>query len=78
MKYKLGFVINSSSSSFIFGRPNENTITTEGAWEFVKDSASKLLSITHYLDEEVYNGTNLKRLRMAMTALNWKIKFAIS
>lgn len=30
MKYRLGFVTNSSSSSFIFGRPNENTTTIDG------------------------------------------------
>lgn len=67
MKYRLGFVTNSSSSSFIFGRPNGNTITTEKAWQYIKDSATKLLSIIHYLDEEVYKlpvlGANLKRLR---------------
>lgn len=67
MKYRLGFVTNSSSSSFIFGRPNENTITTEKAWQYIKDSATKLLSIIHYLDEEVYNipviRTNLKIFR---------------
>lgn len=67
MKYRLGFVTNSSSSSFIFGRPKENTITTEKAWQYIKDSATKLLSIIHYLDEEVYKipvlGTNLKKLR---------------
>ena len=40
MKY---IVTNSSSSSFIFGRPNENTITTEKAWQYIKDSATKLL-----------------------------------
>ena len=45
MKYRLGFVTNSSSSSYIFGRPNENTITIEGVWEFIKDSAAKLLAI---------------------------------
>jgi len=67
MKYRLGFVTNSSSSSFIFGRPGGNTTTTEEAWQFVKDSAAKLLSIIHYLDEEVYKirglGSSLKRLR---------------
>lgn len=67
MKYRLGFVTNSSSSSYIFGRPNENTITIKGVWEFIKDSATKLLSIIDYLDELVYAtpgvSGDLKRLR---------------
>ena len=67
MKYRLGFVTNSSSSSFIFGKPNENTITTDDVWQFVKDFAAKLLSIIAYLDELVYMtpgvSDDLKRLR---------------
>lgn len=67
MKYRLGFVTNSSSSSYIFGRPNENTITVEAVWDFIKDSATKLLAIIDHLDELVYITPNisddLKRLR---------------
>jgi len=67
MKYRLGFVTNSSSSSYIFGRPNENTITIDDVWDFIKDSAAKLLSIIDHLDELVYMtpniGDDLKRLR---------------
>ena len=71
MKYRLGFVINSSSSSFIFGRPNENTITTEKAWlEQIANSSSGYLDAVDFRnssDEDYYS-------RRISEALGWYIR----
>ncbi len=53
MKYRLDFVTNSSSSSFIFGKPNENTITINDAYNIIKKLASDLIEIIDAIDKTV-------------------------
>ena len=80
MKYRTDFVTNSSSSSFIFGKPNGNTITIDDARDFIKDSAKRLLYIIEYLDKEAYKISGvcglLKKLRR-LDEDDYKLKFLI-
>ena len=60
MKYRLGFVTNSSSSSFIFGRPNENTTTIDDTCKFIQGLAAELIQILDDIDEVMYKMPSLR------------------
>ena len=60
MKYRLGFVTNSSSSSFIFGRPNKNTTTIDDTCKFIQGLATELIQILDDIDETMYKTPSLR------------------
>lgn len=53
MKIRYDFVTNSSSSSFIFGFPGENSITSEDVMNNIRDIAKKILCIMTYMDDMI-------------------------
>lgn len=55
MKIRTDFVTNSSSSSFILGRPNENTVTVKDGHKYLKKVQKDLgldqaISCEHFID----------------------------
>lgn len=53
-------VNNSSSSSFIFGRPNENTTTIDDTCKFIQGLARELIQILDDIDETMYKTSSLR------------------
>ena len=53
-------VNNSSSSSFIFGRPDENTTTIDDTCKFIQGLATELIQILDDIDETMYKTPSLR------------------
>ncbi len=66
MKYRTDFVTNSSSSSFIFGKPNENTITIDDVKKVIQQAAKELITAIDTIDNLMYKTSEFRHYSLKL------------
>lgn len=72
MKIRTDFVTNSSSSSFIFGVPNGNTVSKESVFNDLKYIANEMLNIVNHLEMIYFQDAKYKKRVLKVRTMGYK------